>query len=85
MLPQALNATPSGAGYWLFTTFGRVVAFVPLRAWPDLGAGGRSTLGRREVGAALLVGIDSLNIDDTSTGERPVHPFPKHGRTRFVD
>ena len=22
---------------------------------------------------ALLVGIDSLNIDDTSTGERPVH------------
>ncbi len=42
------------------------------------GAGGHPYLTRAAVealarGGALLVGIDSLNIDDTSDGERPAH------------
>jgi kynurenine formamidase len=37
---------------------------------PFLAAGTAAELVRREV---ALVGIDSLNIDDTSTGSRPVH------------
>jgi kynurenine formamidase len=50
------------------------------RHWrePEYGAGGHPFLSGeaaehlRDAGA-VLVGIDSLNIDDTSTGERPVH------------
>jgi kynurenine formamidase len=44
---------------------------------PEPGAGSRIErlpLDAREVrGRAVLVGIDSFNIDSTSTGERPVH------------
>ena len=50
------------------------------RHWrtPEYGAGGHPFLTGEAAGelrdaGAALVGIDSLNIDDTSTGERPVH------------
>jgi kynurenine formamidase len=34
---------------------------------------------------AVLVGIDSLNIDDTSTGERPVHSLLLERDVRIVE
>ena len=34
---------------------------------------GTTSIGADAFAGALLVGIDSLNIDDTSGGERPVH------------
>ena len=36
-------------------------------------------------GGAVLVGIDSLNIDDTATGERPVHSLLLERDVRIVE